>query len=103
MAYISFGFHRSYQKCIFLLNAIFLVESCTDYSQIHGEIFVGPVVAIFSTVGIQQCVRECRFRPAVCEGVNYRKTQLLCESVTTTGTTESSREYIRIILNGVSI
>jgi hypothetical protein len=103
MAYISFGIQRSYHKCIFLLNVIFLIESCTDYSQVHGEKFAGPVVAIFSTVGIQQCVRECLVRPAVCGGVNYRKTQLLCEIVTTTGTRESSEECIRIILNGVSI
>jgi hypothetical protein len=91
-------------SCIFLLfNVAYLVKSCTDFKQIHGERFVGPVVAMVTTVGLQQCVRECLSRPAVCGGVNYRKTQLLCEIVTSTDRTVPSPECIRIGLNDVSI
>jgi predicted transcriptional regulator of viral defense system len=86
-----------------LLEVVFSIETCENYNQVHGERFVGPVVAIVTTVGLQQCIKECLSRPGVCGGVNYRKTQLLCEIVTATDTTKPFPEYVRIILNDVSI
>jgi hypothetical protein len=93
---------RTY-SALLLLNVVFSTESYADYNQVHGERFVGPAVAIVTTVGLQQCIRECLSRPGVCGGVSYRKTQLLCEIVTVTDTTKPLSEYVRIRLNDVSI
>jgi hypothetical protein len=103
MAYIILHLKRLCSRLSLFLNFIHLVDSCTDYNQIHGERYVGPVVAIFMTMGLQQCIKECLARPAVCGGVNYRQKQLLCEIVTTTDTAEHWTECIRIGLNCVSI
>jgi hypothetical protein len=86
-----------------LLEVVFSMDSCENYNQVHGERYVGPVVAMATTVGLQQCIRECLSRPGVCGGVNYRKTQLLCEIVTAIDTTKPFPEYVRIGLNDVSI
>uniref|UniRef100_A0A8W8P6N4 Fibrinogen C-terminal domain-containing protein n=1 Tax=Magallana gigas TaxID=29159 RepID=A0A8W8P6N4_MAGGI len=48
--------------------------------------------------GPQQCVRECRHRPKLCRGVNYRNQELLCELVSTINETEPNSDYVRIEL-----
>jgi hypothetical protein len=98
---MGMGIEKIYSVFLFL-NVLFLVESCLNYNQTHRERYVGPVVAMVTTVGIQQCVEECLVRPGVCEGINYKTTQLLCEIVTSTNHMEPSVEYVRIELNDVS-
>uniref|UniRef100_K1QUP3 Ficolin-1 n=1 Tax=Magallana gigas TaxID=29159 RepID=K1QUP3_MAGGI len=48
--------------------------------------------------GQQQCVWECRHRPKLCRGVNYRKQEPLCELVSAITETEPTSDYVRIEL-----
>ncbi|XP_034318734.2 ficolin-2 [Magallana gigas] len=66
---------------------------------VHGERYTGPVVRVMGIVGQQQCVRECRHRPKLCRGVNYRKQELLCELVSAINETEPNPDYVRIELD----
>ncbi|XP_065943571.1 ficolin-2-like [Magallana gigas] len=53
---------------------------------------------MFETIGQQQCLRECRHRPKLCRGVNYRKQEPLCELVSAINETEPNSDYVRIEL-----
>eukprot|EP00105_Crassostrea_gigas_P040741 XP_019924889.1 PREDICTED: techylectin-5B-like [Crassostrea gigas] len=66
---------------------------------VHGERYIGPVVRVMGIIGQQQCVRECRHRPKLCRGVNYRKQELLCELVSVINETEPKSDYVRIELD----
>ena len=68
---------------------------------VHGERYTGPVVRVMGIIGQQQCVRECRHRPKLCRGVNYRKQELLCELVSAINETEPNPDYVRIELDQV--
>uniref|UniRef100_K1Q0F5 Ficolin-1 n=1 Tax=Magallana gigas TaxID=29159 RepID=K1Q0F5_MAGGI len=68
---------------------------------VHGERYIGPVVRVMGIIGQQQCVRECRHRPKLCRGVNYRKQELLCELVSVINETEPKSDYVRIELDQV--
>lgn len=63
---------------------------------VHGERYIGPVVRVMGIIGQQQCVRECRHRPKLCRGINYRKQELLCELVSAINETEPKPGYVRI-------
>ena len=73
-----------------------------SYPGVPGERFLGPIVRVVGTVGQQQCVRECRDRPRLCRGVNYRKQHLLCELVSDTEEVEPNSDYVRFELDQVS-
>uniref|UniRef100_K1QI12 Ficolin-2 n=1 Tax=Magallana gigas TaxID=29159 RepID=K1QI12_MAGGI len=64
-----------------------------------GQRFVGPVAHVITTVGQQQCEKECLARPNLCKGVNYRRKHLLCEIVSSKEDFESNPEYTRITVN----
>ncbi|XP_065943842.1 uncharacterized protein [Magallana gigas] len=68
-------------------------------ASVHGERYIGPVVRVMGIIGQQQCVRECRHRPKLCRGVNYRKQELLCELVSAINETEQKPGYVRIELD----
>eukprot|EP00105_Crassostrea_gigas_P042108 XP_019926256.1 PREDICTED: microfibril-associated glycoprotein 4 [Crassostrea gigas] len=68
-------------------------------ASVHGERYIGPVVRVMGIIGQQQCVRECRHRPKLCRGVNYRKQELLCELVSAINETEPKPGYVRIELD----
>ncbi|XP_065930984.1 ficolin-2-like isoform X1 [Magallana gigas] len=63
---------------------------------VHGEKYTGPVVGVMGIIGQQQCVRECRHRPKLCRGVNYRKQELMCELMSAINETEPNPDYVRI-------
>nr|XP_034316372.1 uncharacterized protein LOC117685905 [Crassostrea gigas] len=81
-----------------LLCVVSLYEGVTS-AVVPGERYRGPVVRVLEIIGQQQCVRECRHRPKLCRGVNYRKQELLCELVSAIDKTETNPDYIRIELN----
>nr|XP_034308486.1 ficolin-2 [Crassostrea gigas] len=66
---------------------------------VQGQRFVGPVAHVITTVGQQQCEKECLARPNLCKGVNYRRKHLLCEIVSSKEDFESNPEYTRITVN----
>lgn len=70
---------------------------------VQGQRFVGPVAHVITTVGQQQCEKECLARPNLCKGVNYRRKHLLCEIVSSKEDFESNPEYTRITVNQVNI
>lgn len=70
---------------------------------VQGQRFVGPVAHVITTVGQQQCEKECLARPNLCKGVNYRRKNLLCEIVSSKEDFESNPEYTRITVNQVNI
>lgn len=76
--------------------------SCFSYTVVPGERYGGPVAKVFETIGQQQCFRECRHRPKLCQGVNYRKQELLCELVSAINETEPKTDYVRIEFDQVS-
>nr|XP_034317048.1 uncharacterized protein LOC117686325 [Crassostrea gigas]XP_034317049.1 uncharacterized protein LOC117686326 [Crassostrea gigas] len=77
-----------------LLCVVSLYEGVTS-SVVPGERYHGPVVRVLEIIGQQQCVRECRHRPKLCRGVNYRKQEL----VSAIDKKETNPDYIRIELN----
>nr|XP_034315545.1 uncharacterized protein LOC105319474 [Crassostrea gigas] len=81
-----------------LLCVVSLYEGVTS-AVVPGERYRGPVVRVLEIIGQQQCVRECRHRPKLCRGVNYRKQELLCELVSAIDKTETNPDYVRIELN----
>ncbi|XP_052695340.1 uncharacterized protein LOC128173714 [Crassostrea angulata] len=81
-----------------LLCAVSLYEGVTS-AVVQGERYRGPIVQVLEIIGQQQCVRECRHRPKLCRGVNYRKQELLCELVSAIVKTETNPDYVRIELN----
>ncbi|XP_052694975.1 uncharacterized protein LOC128173306 [Crassostrea angulata] len=81
-----------------LLCVVSLYEGVTS-SVVPGERYRGPVVRVLEIIGQQQCVRECRHRPNLCRGVNYRKEDLLCELVSAIDKTETNPGCVRIQLN----
>ncbi|XP_052691232.1 uncharacterized protein LOC128169101 [Crassostrea angulata] len=81
-----------------LLCVVSLYEGVTS-AVVPGERYRGPVVRVLEIIGKQQCVRECRQRPKLCRGVNYRKQELLCELVSAIDKTETNPDYVRIELN----
>jgi hypothetical protein len=83
-----------------LLCVVSLYEGVTS-AVVPGERYRGPVVRVLEIIGQQQCVRECRHRPKLCRGVNYRKQELLCELVSAIDKTETNPDYVRIELNQV--
>lgn len=86
-------------QLIFLLKLGLICEATNhSYPGVPGERFLGPIVRVVGTVGQQQCVRECRNRPKLCSGVNYRKQHLLCELVSDTEKVEPNSDYVRFEL-----
>ncbi|XP_065934329.1 fucolectin-like [Magallana gigas] len=81
-----------------LLCVVSLYEGVTS-AVVPGERYRCPVVRVLEIIGQQQCVRECRHRPKLCRGVNYRKQELLCELVSAIDKTETNPDYVRIELN----
>uniref|UniRef100_K1PMX4 Apple domain-containing protein n=1 Tax=Magallana gigas TaxID=29159 RepID=K1PMX4_MAGGI len=81
-----------------LLCVVSLYEGVTS-AVVPGERYRGPVVRVLEIIGQKQCVRECRHRPKLCRGVNYRKQELLCELVSAIDKTETNPDYVRIKLN----
>ncbi|XP_065943032.1 ficolin-2 [Magallana gigas] len=81
-----------------LVCLVSLTEGAT-FAVVPGERYRGPVVGVVGMIGQQQCVRECRHRPKLCRGVNYRKQELLCELVSVINETEPKPGYVRIELD----
>eukprot|EP00105_Crassostrea_gigas_P028488 XP_011450153.2 PREDICTED: uncharacterized protein LOC105344184 [Crassostrea gigas] len=81
-----------------LLCVVSLYEGVTP-AVVPDEKYRGPVVRVLEIIGQKQCVRECRHRPKLCRGVNYRKQELLCELVSAIDKTETNPDYVRIELN----
>lgn len=91
-------------QLILILRSGFTCEAIDQsYPGVPGERFLGPIVRVVGTMGQQQCVRECRDRPKLCRGVNYRKQDLLCELVSDTEKVEPNSGYIRFELDQVSL
>eukprot|EP00105_Crassostrea_gigas_P036014 XP_019920162.1 PREDICTED: ficolin-2 [Crassostrea gigas] len=82
-----------------------LVELCVGATSavVFGERYIGPVVRVVGIIGQQQCVRECKHRPKLCRGVNYRKQELLCELVSAINETEPKTDYVRIELDQTDV
>lgn len=72
-------------------------------SVVPGERYRGPVVRVLEIIGQQQCVRECRHRPKLCRGVNYRKQELLCELVSDIDKTNAIQTMLELNLINILI
>lgn len=86
----------------------FMLQLCTvsyavgsSVNKVQGERFAGPVAMVFTTIGQQQCVKECRARPKLCKGVNYLKKHLLCDIVSSIEKSEPSSDYTRFSIDHV--
>eukprot|EP00105_Crassostrea_gigas_P043147 XP_019927295.1 PREDICTED: uncharacterized protein LOC109620096 [Crassostrea gigas] len=92
---------KSLEKGTFTLVLLCVISSYKGVtsSVVPGERYRGPVVRVVGMIGQQQCVRECRHRPKLCRGVNYRRQELLCELVSAINKTEPKPDYVRIELD----
>ncbi|XP_052711201.1 ficolin-2-like [Crassostrea angulata] len=92
---------KSLEKGTFTLVLLCVISSYKGVTSavVPGERYRGPVVRVVGIIGQQQCVRECRHRPKLCRGVNYRKQELLCELVSAINKTEPKPDYVRIELD----
>jgi hypothetical protein len=93
--WVSLSYQMIIVIIVFMCKGTLSICTCST-NIVHDEKYVGPIVSPVRIIGQQQCMKECLSRPGLCRGVNYKKADLLCELVTSTGKTETDPEYIRI-------
>lgn len=102
-------FHTFVEICIYTVadcsasccNCVLYHMLCYVVNKVQGERFAGPVAMVFTIIGQQQCVKECRARPKLCKGVNYLKKHLLCDIVSSIEKSEPSSDYTRFSIDHV--